>query len=79
MTKMRGQWHVCYDSGLSIIIIIIFMPLDTVPEVMENYEIGHFGNNIDMYIRVSVNALSRDGMDMRGDAQNPKSFQAPRM
>ena len=30
-------------------------------------------------IRASVDALSRDGTDMRGDAQNPKSFQAPRM
>ena len=32
-----------------------------------------------IYIRASVDALSRDGTDMRGDAQNPKSFQAPRM
>ena len=31
------------------------------------------------YIRASVDALSRDGTDMRGYAQNPKSFQAPRM
>ena len=30
-------------------------------------------------IRASVDALCRDGTDMRGDAQNPKSFQAPRM
>ena len=30
-------------------------------------------------IRASVDALSRDGTIMRGDAQNPKSFQAPRM
>ena len=30
-------------------------------------------------IRASVDTLSRDGTDMRGDAQNPKSFQAPRM
>ena len=28
---------------------------------------------------ISVDALSRDGTDMRGDAQNPKSFQAQRM
>ena len=27
----------------------------------------------------SVDSLCRDGTDMRGDAQNPKSFQAPRM
>ena len=32
-----------------------------------------------LVIRASVDALSRDGTDMRGDAQNPKSFQAPRM
>ena len=32
-----------------------------------------------LFIRASVDALSRDGTDMRGDAQNPKSFQAPRM
>ena len=30
-------------------------------------------------IRASVDALCRDGTEMRGDAQNPKSFQAPRM
>ena len=36
----------------------------------------HTHNNC---IRASVDALSRDGTDMRGDAQNPKSFQAPRM
>ena len=30
-------------------------------------------------IRASVDALCRDGTAMRGDAQNPKSFQAPRM
>ena len=30
-------------------------------------------------IRESVDSLCRDGTDMRGDAQNPKSFQAPRM
>ena len=31
------------------------------------------------YIRASVDTLCRDGTDMRGDAQNTKSFQAPRM
>ena len=30
-------------------------------------------------IRESVDSLCRDGTDMRRDAQNPKSFQAPRM
>ena len=30
-------------------------------------------------IRASVDALCRDGTDMRGDAQNTKSFQTPRM
>ena len=29
--------------------------------------------------RYNVDALSRDGTDMRGDAQNPKSFQALQM
>ena len=31
------------------------------------------------HLRESVDSLCRDGTDMRGDAQNPKSFQAPRM
>ena len=34
---------------------------------------------IEVRIRESVHSLCRDGTDMRGDAQNPKSFQAPRM
>ena len=34
---------------------------------------------IEAVIRASVNALCSDGTDMRGDVQNPKSFQAPRM
>ena len=48
---------------------------DPVPDVA----VSCYGMYFHRIIRASVDALSRDGTDMRGDAQNPKSFQAPRM
>ena len=67
------------DNGTDIECAIFQNTLHLLIYIASEFSFGFDTRNMFCGIRASVDALCRDGTDMRGDAQNPKSFQAPRM